>query len=101
MPIMEKRWIDSHRLKAVDTQYPKQTEMIEYVRNVRKNGYNKLDDVSHFFFDCLLIKPLQETLASTIKQLCNNYERMSPVGKLYFILNSGGDMCSDAYYAKL
>ena len=95
--------IDSHRLRIESGGYtvPKTDRNDRICEKCSKNGYNNLDDVSHFFFDILLIKPLQETLVSTIKQLCSNYERMSPEGKLYFILNSGGDMCSDAYYAKL
>ena len=82
----------SHRLRIESGRYtiPK-TDRND--RICSKNGYDHLDDVSHFFFDCLLIKPLQKTLASTIKQLCDNYERMSPEEKLYFILNSGGDIC--------
>ena len=85
----------SHRLRIERARYtiPKPDQNDRICEKCAKNKYNHLDVVSHFFFDCLLIKPLQETLASTIKQLCNKYERMSPEGKLYFILNSGGDIC--------
>ena len=85
----------SHKLRIESGRYiiPKADRDHRICEKCSKNGYNLVDDVSHFFFDCLLIKPLQETLAKTIKQLCNNYERMSPEGKLYSILNSGGDIC--------
>ena len=92
---MTKIRLSCHRLQIESGRYtvPKTPREQRFCTKCKAQNTIHLDDEINFLLHCPILNDLRSTLMDIVNSYCKNFNHLTDLNKVIYLLNSEGDVC--------